>query len=97
MTFAWAQTSGPDVTLSNADALTATFTAPDADATLGFEFTATDAFGLQASTSLSVSVEAAEPVQPPVVVAPPSSSGGALWLFNALVLIALSRRLALQK
>ncbi|MEQ3653670.1 MAG: choice-of-anchor B family protein [Glaciecola sp.] len=102
MTFAWAQTSGPDVTLSDADALTATFTAPDADATLGFEFTATDEFGLQASTSVSVSVEAAEPVQPPVVVSPPpatppSSSGGALWLFNALVLIALSRRLALQK
>jgi uncharacterized protein (UPF0333 family) len=92
MTFAWEQTSGPTVNLSNADSLSAGFTAPNAAGALDFTFTATDDFGVSTSMSVTVTVAAAP------VSAPPSNlnsgGGGAILLMNILVLLTLLRRLA---
>lgn len=93
MVFAWEQTSGPTVNLSNADSLSAGFTAPNAAGTLGFTFTATDDFGV--ATSMSVTVTAA--ALPFAPVNNSSSSGGAIWLMNILVLLTLLRRVKLAK
>lgn len=90
MTFAWQQTSGPTVNLSNADSLSAVFTAPNTTGTLGFTFTATDDFGVATSMNVTVSV-AALPLAP--VTNSSSSGGGAIWLMNILVLLTLLRRL----
>ena len=58
--YAWSQTSGPTVSISNANTATPSFTAPD----VGFDgataatiqLTVTDAFGLATSDSLSVTI-----------------------------------------
>lgn len=58
VSFAWAQTAGPMVTLTNADQAQVSFTAPDlADPTdLEFELTVTDNDGLSASDSVTITV-----------------------------------------
>ncbi|MFQ3248875.1 MAG: choice-of-anchor B domain-containing protein [Glaciecola sp.] len=98
LTYSWVQTSGTAVTLANADSLSTTFTTPDADSTLRFTFTATDDFN--ASTSIDVTVNVIAPEPPPglIVETPPSSSsGGAIGLFNLLVLLTLFRRTSLNR
>ncbi|QYG91867.1 DUF4214 domain-containing protein [Iamia sp. SCSIO 61187] len=45
LSYAWTQTSGPTVTLDGAATATATFTVPDAPASLAFELTVTDELG----------------------------------------------------
>jgi MYXO-CTERM domain-containing protein len=57
LTFAWAQTSGPDVQLSATDAAIVTFTAPDVDAdtVLTFEVTVTAADGVD-TDSVTITV-----------------------------------------
>ena len=95
MSFLWTQTSGTTVSLSDADSLVASFAAPDTAGTLGFTFTASDDFGVATSMNVSVVVAATAPAPLPVVTPPPSSnssSGGALWLFNVLLLLSLGRR-----
>lgn len=56
LTSAWAQTSGPAVTLSGANTLTPSFTAPNEAAELVFELTVTDSGGKTASDSVKVTV-----------------------------------------
>jgi serine protease len=58
VSFAWTQTAGPTVTLTNADQAQVSFTAPDlADPTdLEFELTVTDNDGLSASDSVTITV-----------------------------------------
>jgi choice-of-anchor B domain-containing protein len=95
MVFAWEQTSGPTVNLSNADSLSAGFTAPNAAGTIGFTFTATDDFGVATSMSVTVTVAAAPVSAPPSNLS--SGGGGAIWLMNILVLLTLLRRVKLAK
>ena len=66
LTYAWEQVSGPAVTLTGADAATATFTAPAVctDTAVVFELTVTDPEGLSATDSVSVLVNNLS--QPPV-------------------------------
>ena len=59
LTFAWTQTNGPAVAVTDADQATAGFTAPTglgADATLTFSLRVTDAGGLTDEDSVSVTV-----------------------------------------
>ncbi len=65
--YAWAQTSGPAVTLTNANSANASFTAPNAAATLVFSLTATDDRGATHVDSLTVTVTAI--VNPPAAPA----------------------------
>ena len=65
MTYLWEQTDGPDVTLTNADTLSASFTAPNNADSLIFKFTATDFRGASTEKSITISV-----VAPPVNTAP---------------------------
>lgn len=83
-TYQWAQTAGPAVTLSGANAATATFIAP-APATYGFSLTVTDSAGHSSTSQTQV-----------VVTAPAGSSGGGsaadpleLLALGGLVLVAL--------
>jgi hypothetical protein len=52
----WVQTGGPAVTLSGASTATATFTAPDGPATLGFELTVTDELGRDHTDTVTITV-----------------------------------------
>jgi hypothetical protein len=70
-TFAWTQTSGPAVTLTDADKATATFTAPTGTATLGFELTATGPSG-SSTDDILVTVES---VTAPAAVAGADQTG----------------------
>ena len=58
VSYSWAQLSGPTATLSGANAVTATFSAPDVtgDSVLTFELTVTDDSGLTASDTVDVIV-----------------------------------------
>ena len=65
-TYAWTQTGGPTVTLSNSGAVQPTFIAPDVGAgstSLGFRLEVTDSFGLSSSDNCIVNVTAGN--QPP--------------------------------
>jgi hypothetical protein len=61
LTYAWAQTAGPVVTLSNANMAQASFTAPDVAAgtpeLLTFRLTATDPDGLTGSSTVNITVQ----------------------------------------
>src|SRR5690606_7546478 len=61
--FAWAQTSGDNVTLQNADTHTARFTAPvtTTDKTLKFKLTVTDNKGATGSEDVTVTVHGVQP------------------------------------
>ena len=68
--YAWTQTSGPAVTLNNANTATASFTAPSnltEDATLVFSLKVEDAEGLHAEDTVTVTIRAS--------AGPPSGSG----------------------
>ena len=70
LSYSWTQKSGPAVTLADADAATATFTAPtglSADAVYVFEFVVTDAAGLSHMDAVLVTVKG--PPDPVVTVA----------------------------
>lgn len=56
--YSWTQTDGTEVALTNADAASATFTAPDVDTTevLSFELTVTDDDGATASDTVEITV-----------------------------------------
>jgi hypothetical protein len=59
LSYGWRQTSGPEVTLSNADSATATFTAPEVDGETGLEFEVgvTNEDDLSATATTSVTVQ----------------------------------------
>ena len=62
LSYAWTQTSGPTVTLTDADTTTATFTAPaglSADVVYTFELEVTDAAGLSHTDAVTVTVKVA--------------------------------------
>ena len=83
--YLWEQTGGTAVILSGADAVTATFTAPDvaADETLTFRLTVTDNDGAEASAEVSVTVRRVN--LPPVVdvVASQAVDAGAIVILMA--------------
>ncbi|MEW6989980.1 choice-of-anchor B family protein [Colwelliaceae bacterium 6441] len=86
MTYLWEQTSGETVSLSDADSLAVSFTAPNAAGSLSFNFTATDSRGASsAPASISITIVAPTEV---ITVTPEKSSGGgsSSWL----TLLALS-------
>ncbi|MBC3766460.1 choice-of-anchor B family protein [Neptunicella marina] len=56
LTYSWLQTSGVIVNLRDKDTLTAIFTAPNNNADLTFELTATDPFGALSKSSVSIKV-----------------------------------------
>ncbi len=70
-TFAWTQTSGPAVTLTNANKAVATFSAPTGAATLGFQLVASGTGG-SSTDDILVTVE---PVTAPVADAGPDQTG----------------------
>jgi choice-of-anchor B domain-containing protein len=84
LTYAWAQTRGPTVTLQNADTNTATFVAPvvSSDTLLRFSLTATDAAGLSDTATAAVTVRS-ESVSA-------SGGGGGAASFGLLALLALA-------
>ena len=55
--FSWTQTSGPEVNLTNANSSTASFVAPNNDATLEFDFTVTDSEGLSDTDTVVINVK----------------------------------------
>lgn len=85
LSYVWTQTSGPSVTLTNANAVSATFNAPalGADATLAFTVTVSD--GQLSSTATASVAVAAEPKKS-------SGSLGFLMTLLALPLALLRRR-----
>lgn len=100
ITWAWMQTAGQSVTLSDAAAAQPSFTAPDADVTLTFDLTVTDEGGETDTDSVTVTVARqgssgddtnASPVDP----GDGGGSGGGsigLWLLGALLGWRLLRR-----
>jgi choice-of-anchor B domain-containing protein len=92
MTYLWEQTGGTDVILTNADTLSASFTAPNSTDTLIFKFTATDFRGASTANSVTVSVIAKAVVVAPAPTPKQSSGGSMFWLtFLSLFLLARKR------
>ena len=71
LSYRWQQLSGPSASLSNASAMSTTFTAPTVsdETVLEFELTVTDDKGLSASDRIRISVQAASSGNAPVVSA----------------------------
>lgn len=99
MTFSWIQVSGAEVTLSNNDLISTSFTAPSTATTLTFEFAATDDFGV--TTTDQITVEIIE-TAPPATTPPVTNTGGGggslgISLFGALILLLNRRKLRLHQ
>ncbi len=90
MTYLWQQTAGEEINISNAETLSASFTAPNSADSLTFQFTATDFRGASTTENITVSIIT------PAVVAPtePSSSGGGStsWLMFIAFAAIIQRR-----
>ena len=88
LTYAWTQTLGPAVVLSNANAVTATFTAPNVslNTVLRFQLQVSDPGGQVDVSNAIVTVV-------PRPAAPASGGGGspALWLLGALIVLCARR------
>ncbi|WOH39403.1 choice-of-anchor B family protein [Thalassotalea fonticola] len=96
LSYQWQQIAGQPVTINNNQQLTATFTAPQINDTLTFSFTATDATGLSASDSVSITIVIEAIIVTPNPPLEPTSSSGGGSLFYGLFAIAaaISRRKA---
>jgi hypothetical protein len=92
ISYAWQQTSGESVTLSNANTASAQFVAPAMDASLVFTVTATDALQSSTQASVTITVKAAVVALPEVKVVEPSSGGGSLGSLSLLLLAGLGIR-----
>jgi hypothetical protein len=90
LTYAWQQTSGTTITLSDSQIAAPTFSSPGNNNILTFQLTVTDASG--ASASDSVQIEFTDPIEPTVNPFTGSKKSGAVdeWL---LILIAAIYRL----
>ncbi len=89
LTYQWEQTAGPTVTLGNATAATATFTAPtvSADTLLQFSLTVSDDGGQSDISSTSVTVRMS------AIVNTSSGGGGSIgWLVLLMLLVFANRR-----
>ncbi len=90
LSYAWTQTLGPSVTLSNANAATTSFNAPSvtSDTLLRFQLTVSDPGGQSDTSIVSVTVSAATTAS-----GGGGSGGGALtlWLLAALLGVCLAR------
>ena len=91
LTYAWSQIEGPSVTLNNANAAIASFTAPSvsSDTLLRFLLQVTDARGLSDTSTANITVTSGS------TAAIGSSGGGGLGLLTILALfglLALSRK-----
>ncbi len=88
LSYAWTQTLGPAVSLTNPNTSRATFAAPtvDSDTLLRFSLQVTDTGGLTDSASASVTVRSAS-------ASAAGSGGGAatLWLLALLAIVAARR------
>ncbi|NQY64365.1 MAG: hypothetical protein HRT38_11650 [Alteromonadaceae bacterium] len=75
--YAWSQTAGTTVTLTNADAATASFNAPvtSTQLTLTFQLTATDNDGAIGSDTINVVINSSSTVPPPANIAPSANAG----------------------
>jgi choice-of-anchor B domain-containing protein len=91
MTYLWEQTEGSSVTLTNADTLITSFTAPSNTESLTFTFTATDSRGASTVESVNVSVIAKAVVVVPAPT-PKKSSGGSMFWLTFLSLSLLARK-----
>ncbi|HJT48897.1 MAG TPA: PKD domain-containing protein, partial [Nitrososphaeraceae archaeon] len=77
LTYAWTQTSGPPVQLSNPNSAKSTFTAPSnlqQDITLNFELTVTDSGGLSSFDIVSILVKHNSTPPPPPPPNPPPAA-----------------------
>ncbi|MHC1742389.1 MAG: PKD domain-containing protein [Syntrophobacteraceae bacterium] len=68
VSYAWEQTGGPEVTLSDATAMSPIFQAPTTPSTLAFRLLVTDRSGRQGSDACTVTVTSAESAPPPASV-----------------------------
>lgn len=102
LNYAWTQTVGEAVVLSDANTAKASFTPRNKAETLGFKLSVSDANGYKSEDEVVLTIEAQPAPTPPVVTPPvttpatPTSGGGgggALgWLGLALVTLGLRRR-----
>jgi hypothetical protein len=76
LTYAWTQTAGTAVTLSDPEAVKPGFTAPAAEGVLAFTLVVTDPFDLSDSDRTTVTVAITLPNQPPVAHAGPDRTAG---------------------
>jgi MYXO-CTERM domain-containing protein len=86
LTYAWTQTSGPQVTLNGANTDTMSFTAPDSSGNIGIQLTVTDSKGASATATTTIAINKKSGC---------SSSGGSpapLLALLALGLLARVRR-----
>ena len=77
LSYVWAQTSGPSVSINNSNSALASFTAPTvtANTTLGFEVTVSDGT-LEDKAQVTVTVQNQVTVTPPTTTPAPSGGGG---------------------
>lgn len=92
LTYLWEQTSGDNVTLTNANTLTATFVAPTSAGTVQLSFTATDSKGLATSEPITLTIVAAPVFTPPPTTTTNSSSGGGSFGYLIILLISAAIR-----
>ena len=88
LTYAWTQTAGPAVTLTDATSATPTFTAPATPATLTFSLVVTDALGAVDATPDTVTVTVDDSLVAPSAIAvsgPTSGVVGTQYAFQAAV------------
>jgi hypothetical protein len=97
MTYAWQQTSGTSITLTNPDSLTTSFVAPTSADNITLSFTATDSKGLSTSENITLAVIATQTTTPPAVTPEKSnSSGGGSFGYLVIFLIATFIRKSLK-
>ncbi|WP_371376827.1 choice-of-anchor B family protein [Thalassotalea aquiviva] len=87
LTYSWRQISGEQVTLTNANQLIATFTAPANAQKLIFEFTTTDNTGLSNKDSIVVDVTIPSPKAVPIMTAKSDARGGSVAYLLALLIL----------
>lgn len=87
LSYQWQQIEGAPVSLSDASAQSATFTAPSAPGQLTFRFTATDAGNASSSDTVTVTVEAGN------ILNSGGAGGGGSFGLSMLCLLLLSRLL----